>query len=176
MYRTKDIKKMTQTEALLLAIEKGYYITKEGLVFSKHKQLRPSKPGGYYKFCIRCCDGRIALPVHRLQAYQKYGDAIFEPGIVVRHLNGISLDNSWYNISIGTESDNRMDVPKLTRQRIAKYASKKYHKEDIEGWRALNDSGVSYREMEKLLNIPKSTFSYYLGKPDRKRQPVLFEE
>lgn len=40
--------------------------------------------------------------VHRLQAYQKFGERVFEPRMVVRHLDGNSLNNSWENIGIGT--------------------------------------------------------------------------
>lgn len=40
--------------------------------------------------------------IHRLQAYQKFGDKIYEDGIVVRYLNGDRYDNSYDNIGIGT--------------------------------------------------------------------------
>lgn len=50
--------------------------------------------------------------VHRLQAYQKFGDRIWEKGLVVRHINGISTDNSWGNLALGTQRENVLDKPR----------------------------------------------------------------
>lgn len=56
-------------------------------------------------------------------AYQKYGDRIYNPRMVVRHLDGNPLNNSWENIAIGTQSENNMDKPPELRRRMAVHAS-----------------------------------------------------
>jgi len=77
-----------------LSVDKGYSVDKDGKVFNKDGQeisIGKSKKG-YLSFNIRVEKGSNPTRsfVHRLQAYQKFGDKIFETGIVVRHLNGIS--------------------------------------------------------------------------------------
>ena len=116
---------MTRQEALVLAVEKGYTIDKDGNVSYKGKYRRLTLDDkGYYKFTVNAGEGyRMCVMVHRLQAYYKFGDDIFKPGIVVRHLNGISTDNTYDNIEIGTHSDNMMDKPKDVRLKQAIYAS-----------------------------------------------------
>lgn len=54
---------------------------------------------------------------HRLIAYAKYGDLIFEPGIEVRHLDNNSFNNHPTNIDIGTRSMNMLDLPEVVRRR-----------------------------------------------------------
>lgn len=103
--------------------------------------------------------------VHQLQAYQKYGDLLFNDGIVVRHLNGVPTDNSWDNICIGTHSDNMLDKPKYVRERVALKATRVNQdnirplKERYEIYNLLF-KGYSYSSIMKLYNIAKGTLSY----------------
>ena len=94
-----------------LAIVKGYFIDKEGLVYNKRRKiLSPSlNKSGYKYFMVSCTGGAKKMLVHRLQAYQKYKDDLFKPGIQVRHFNNNKLDNSWNNILLGTSQDNADD-------------------------------------------------------------------
>ena len=92
-------------DKIQIASERGYFVTKDGLVFFNGKQRKlnlKNKKYQYYCFNIRIDGKPKRIEVHRLQAYQKFGDKIFEKGIVVRHLNGDSTDNSYDNIGIGT--------------------------------------------------------------------------
>jgi len=123
------------TQCLLHAYEKGYRCTPEGHVISpKETTLKLYKNQyGYCMFSISI--GEIhhkpisrAIPVHRLQAYQKFGDACFEKGIHIRHLNGVQDDNRVDNIGIGSVSDNMMDKLPEDRMRTAINASCKIRK------------------------------------------------
>ena len=98
-----------------LAIEKGYYVNEIGEAFSKKQKLslrlKYTNPN-YYCFNIRDNENKVCrILVHRLQAYQKFGDEIFKEGIVVRHLDNNSLNNSIDNIAIGTQQENMLDRP-----------------------------------------------------------------
>lgn len=64
------------------------------------------------------------LKVHRLQAFQKYGELLFEKGVQVRHLNNIQCDNSIDNIEIGSQSQNQLDISPKIRIERATIASK----------------------------------------------------
>ena len=111
--------------AVIDAFSKGYRINESGQLISPKgvvKKLRKS-PRGYLCFSYRINRTSVPLLVHRLCAYQKYGDIIFNADNV-RHLDGNSLNNSPINIEIGTYSDNCQDKQKEVRVRCAKNASK----------------------------------------------------
>jgi hypothetical protein len=149
-----------------LSVDKGYSVDKDGKVFNKDGQeisIGKSKKG-YLSFNIRLEKGSNPTRsfVHRLQAYQKFGDKIFETGIVVRHLNGISTDNSYDNIGIGTYSENSLDVPKEKRIKLSSKANLKYNHEAI-----INDkkNGLSFSEIMAKHGISsKGTISFILKK------------
>ena len=148
-----------------IASEKGYFVTKEGDVYfnSRKRVLNACNYGGvkYYSFNIKINGKSTRIKVHRLQAYQKYGDEIFNDEIVVRHLDGNSLNNSYDNIAIGTNHDNRMDIPEEIRRKIAINASnytKIYNHEEIYEYYC---KSKSFTKTMKEFNI-KSKNSLYL--------------
>lgn len=147
-----------------IVTERGYEITKDGNVFNpKGRKVGMVNKEGYMKVSIRLDKKTVHFFAHRLQAFKKYGQDLFESGIVARHLNGNSLDNSWDNIAIGTHSDNMMDIPEDVRIKKAFHASsflKKYDNEDvIEFYNACR----SYKQtMEKFNISSKGTLNYIL--------------
>ena len=158
--------------ALIESYNKGYRITNEGEVLGlKHKELSPRIQYGYKKFCTRLKSGeRYIVNYHRLQAYQKFGDKIFEEGIVVRHLDGNPLNNSWDNIGIGTNSDNQMDRSLQCRKNAATIATRKMQ-DNIRSYedrcKIYEDlkNGMSYNEIMKKHNISsKGTLSFMKNK------------
>ena len=107
--------------AIQLAYRKGYRVDDDGRV--RKCQVKKSRNDVRLVFNVGVGRGeRYPVPVHRLQAFQKFGDAMFEPGIVVRHLDGDSTNNRPDNILIGTGSDNAMDRPAADRQAHASLA------------------------------------------------------
>lgn len=106
-----------------IAYNMGYRITEDGKVIGvtgKERKLQLS-PNGYLRFSYR--KDRAAIRAHRLQAYQKFGDKIYDAGMVVRHLDGNPKNNSYSNIEIGTQHQNQMDRPADVRQTHARYAA-----------------------------------------------------
>ena len=104
--------------AILLFFEKGYTIDDLGNVKNKKGiKLNPYNDGkGYLNICIRVSrEGTYKAPIHRVQAYKKYGDKIFSKKLVVRHLNSNTFDNSEDNIVLGTQSENMYDKPNKLR-------------------------------------------------------------
>lgn len=155
-----------QKESLLLAFNKGYRISKEGLIVNpsgillKGTIIKNIKRPDYRSLSIKLEGKKVPLKVHRLQAYQKFGEKIFEEGIVVRHKNGNSLDNSWDNILIGTASENMLDIPKEDRRNNASHP-KHDHISIISDYK----SGLNYQEIMLKYNISsKGTVSYIINK------------
>jgi len=145
-----------------IAYERGYRVTKEGqLLNPKGKVIGEySYSRGYKKTPIKINQKRTNISTHRLQAYQKYGDKLFEDGIMVRHLNGNPLDNSWDNIAIGTQSDNSMDIPKEIRIKSTYAAAKtsiKYPKKFVLKLREEYELVKNYNELGRKYNIPSNS-------------------
>lgn len=154
-------------KTLLNAVAKGYTITNKGNVFYRGKKRKLKPDGrGYLFISIRLFDGRSAnLRIHKLQAFKKYGTKMFEDSIQVRHLNGDSSDNHYDNISIGTQSENTMDIPPEKRLQKAMHATsfwRKYNPVDI---RKDYRNGIGYKSLMNKYGISsKGTLWYILNK------------
>ena len=118
-----------QQEAIRLAHHKGYRVTEEGKVINavgRERKCQEQRTGNdcRYVFNVVLGDGATyPVHVHRLQAFQKFGEASLEPGIVVRHLDGDATNNRAENIEIGTVRDNVMDRPADERKAHASHAA-----------------------------------------------------
>jgi uncharacterized protein YerC len=162
---------------MLRAYEKGYKVNNEGKVYNpRGKELKGYvNPKGYLQIGIRYDKKKGNLDVHRLQAYQKFGDKIFEEGVQVRHLDGNALNNSSNNIELGTAYENTMDKSEETRFNSAVIATRKYQnsirtfEERCEIYNELS-KGTSYKNIINKYNISKSTLSYM------KNQSIEYKE
>ena len=161
------IRKSKRAQAVIYASELGYVVGKDGEVISHmgilrklQTKLRNGIP--YYEFSIRL-PGRISasVDVHQLAAYQKFGKDALKEYVVVRHLDGNSLNNSYDNLAIGSSSDNMMDRSPEDRlnHAVATAATKRVLTDsEVVDARKLRDAGASYKDLMLLYNIrSKST-------------------
>lgn len=148
---------------LVSSYAKGYRVNNDGEVLGLKGFPLSTKVvniSGYNYFSFRDNGSREVVLTHRLQAYQKYGERMFEEGIVVRHLNGIRTDNSWSNILIGSQSENMMDKPLNQRRKDASHP-KHDHNAIIKD----RNNGMSYDLIMKKHNISsKGTISFIINK------------
>ena len=152
------------------ANEKGYKILSSGPVMSPFGKLLKMKisSNGYAVFSVRYKGDSFPVLVHRLCAYQKYGDVIFSCDCV-RHLDGNRLNNAHENIEIGSFSDNQMDKPKNIRVMSAKKASHsysmKYNDEDVCRIKDYHSKYGGYNNTMKKFGISsKGTLHFILNK------------
>lgn len=121
----------------------------------------------YITFPVYVNNTRLLVCVHRLCAYQKYGDALFE-NQCVRHLDGNRFNNAPSNIAIGSFSDNMYDIPESIRLKKAIYASscvKKLNKHNHKEILAYYKKVGSYTKVMEKFNISsKGTVSYIIKK------------
>lgn len=162
-------------KALLIAVEKGYKISKDGQVTGLRGDILKGSINnrGYLTFGMRDYEGNCHhICFHRLQSYTKYGNLIFHKGTHSRHKNNNSLDNSWDNILIGDASMNMMDKPKEQRIAMAKYAASFLKKYDNKAIREFHKIDRSYKKTMAEFNISsKGTLNYILnGKRLGKKQ------
>lgn len=114
------------------AYRKGYRVNARGQVIGpkgKRKlRLKTSnrKHAGYLYFTVSVGHNLhrqvVSVQVHRLAAYQRFGDAVFKRGVEVLHRGRSALDNRPSMLALGTREDNERDKPKHVRTRAAKRA------------------------------------------------------
>ena len=156
-------------KSVKFAYDKGYRVDEKGNVWYNGKQRKLcdnwGRTGGklYYSFCVRNDEGKPKnVLVHKLQAYQKFGEKIFENGIVVRHLNDNSLDNTYANIEIGTQQDNSMDIPSERRLSHAKHAASFQIKYDADEIKKYHEKSKSYAKTMSKFNITSKGTLYHI--------------
>jgi hypothetical protein len=168
--------RITRDELILEAVKKGYTCNEEGLIYfppSKKWNTGHCDKTGYYHIGFNLKDSenksyikRIAT--HRLVAYYKFGDKIFDKSLHVRHLNGNPKDNSWNNIAIGTASENMMDKTPEARMKHALNASSKNRKFDDKTMKEIREyynEVKSYKKTKEKYNISSSgTLHHMLNK------------
>ena len=99
---------MNKANLLIIeAFQKGYRVENGEIFNHLYKKINFWLKNGYPVIAI----SSHPVKVHRLVAYQKFGNAIFEKGMQIRHLNGDKLDFSFQNIEIGTSKQNQLDKP-----------------------------------------------------------------
>jgi hypothetical protein len=150
-------------ENTALAYAKGYRVV-DGIVMSPYSKeprtlyTKMTKKHCSYKFTIKTSEGKgFGIPVHKLVAYQKFGDKAFETGTHVRHLDGDSLNNSEENIALGTPSENSFDRPHNKRKQSAiktATAHRKFSDKECEEIRKYHEETRSYKKVMAKFNIP----------------------
>ena len=146
------------------AKKQGYTALPTGEIIGlrgKKRKLRivTRKNTSYYHFSV----GYGNILVHRFIAYLLFGEAVFQPGIQVRHLNGNSLDNSFENLCLGTQSDNMMDKSQEARTNCALHASqyrRRFSDSEVQSIRETRKAGATYKQICTEFHTSKSTLSY----------------
>lgn len=164
---------MTKQEQLIRsATSQGYSILADGRVLSKTGNV----VSGYLKLMggvkYRCFslvfeEKSTHLLVHRLQGFQMFGEAIFRSDIVVRHLDGNSLNNAQSNLALGSQSDNSYDRPEVERVRHAKVAARTQRRlsdEQVLQLRTDRAAGMTLKDIMTKYSIAKSTASYIVNR------------
>ena len=148
-----------------IAKERGYRVTDKGILYNPKIKMIGFFKDGYHGTSIRIEGKSKRLQTHRLQAYQKYGNKLYNQGIVTRHKNSNSKDNSKRNILIGTHSQNMMDQPKEQRLKKALKATSFVRKYDKETVKTFYNKVKSYKKTMQEFNISsKGTLHFILNK------------
>jgi hypothetical protein len=154
-----------------IAFAAGHRVSACGtIVTAPNGRVRALWPdtAGYSCFTLTTSFGRRPCAVHRLQAYQKFGEEIYTDGLEVRHLDNLNTNNKESNIALGTKSQNAMDKTPETRLRCAFNASRVVLKHDYVAVRAFYAATRSYKKTMAEFGISsKGTLNYILkSKPD----------
>jgi hypothetical protein len=155
-------------QALRAAFLKGYRVANGNVVTPEGKPRAATLYDGYLSFNFGINAKQIPVKVHRLVAYQKYGEEALVAGRHVRHLDGNPVNNLADNIAIGSAHDNSMDRPKQNRVSHAAKGRQKFSPEFIQSLREEYLSGIGYRQLSAKHGLPPSTLSYYLSKSAKK--------
>lgn len=149
----------------MVEIEKDYFVTKDGRVFSKRKfssltELKLSKKGhqGYLKVNI----GDKSMFVHRLVAIAYLPNP--DNKETVNHINGIKDDNRLENLEWCTRSENSKHAYNTGLHKpyigIKDKGNNKFYKE----WNDLIKKGISMRKIGKEYNVSHRTVGNVIKK------------
>lgn len=161
------MRKTKSEEYLIYANERGYSVDEYGNVLNPNgvKLNLIRNNNGYLCFTVRKNNSTFKVFAHRLQAYQTFGDVIFNEDIFVRHINGNKLDNSRENIGFGTHQDNMLDIKPEIRKEKAIKASRAYQNtrrsEEVR-FNIYKDlkANIPYSKLVKKYKVAKSTLSF----------------
>ena len=108
-------------EGIRKAYQRGYRVRSDGALLNPQGVVVKGFCAGsrYLRFTYREAGQRYNVAVHRLAAYQRLGEAVFESGTNVRHRDDSPLNNQRRNLRLGTCQDNRLDVPAVERREAA---------------------------------------------------------
>ncbi len=146
----------------------GYRVTPDGVCLGptgkpRRPYVAPNKPYGLITFRL---EGRWAkFYVHKLAAYQLFGEAALAQGTQVRHLNGNSLDNAPSNLALGTALDNNNDkTPEKKRAPVvaAALVTRKLKPEQVREFMLMWMRGASQKTLRVHFGLLKSTVSEIL--------------
>lgn len=157
-------------EMVKLAYEAGYRVLQNGDIVNRQGRLIGTQEtlSGYLRVGFR--RRKLAINsgflVHRLAAYCKYGDQLFEPSLVVRHLDGDPTNNSWANIALGTQSQNMFDIDidvRIERSLSAAKARRRFTDEEVAQMRLERSQGAKLADLCRKYNASKGTLSPILS-------------
>lgn len=157
--------KFTPNKAEKTAAEMGFKISHDGKELTNNGvRIFPYIKDGYYQYSFGPKIKRQNLRLHRLQAWQKYGEAMHAAGIVCRHLDGNALNNHHDNIAIGTQSENIMDQSLEIRKSRAQNAANSLKKHDWQEVRKFYDEHGWKTTLAHFEFTSKGSLSYILNK------------
>ena len=152
------------------AYEKGYRIIDGQIYNPKNKILKGSlDKQGYRKTGIKMHEKYYEFYYHALCAYQKFGEIIFQKGMVVRHLDNDKLNNKESNIDIGTVKDNCRDMGKERLSQMSKrgHDTKKRLKDPIllqEIFQTIETNTLSNQKIANKFGIDRKTVATLIKK------------
>lgn len=147
-----------------IAFERGFRVSENGELKKPNGQPhRTWLDRGYPTFNIQCVERNCACHVHRLQAYQKYGEQIYAKGLECRHLDSNRQNNTVTNIELGTPKQNAQDKSLEVRMRVAALTSIAMLKHDYPAIRKYYAETRSYLQTMRAFGVSsKGTLHYIL--------------
>lgn len=135
---------------IITAIEKGYckVDVEKGEIYNRHgRKLDGGLNKNYKRVTIAYNGMKVVEYIHRIIAYCKFGDKLFEEDIEVRHINNVKTDNRGENLELGSHLENIRDLP------VGYLHNKEYLKLGGKSCRSLTDQQV--REIREKLTYKK---------------------
>ena len=148
-----------------IAYEKGYRVIGSDVVSHKGKILKLKPIKSYPRFNIKNGIKKLDVIVHRLVAYQKFGDLIYSTNdgdVCIRHLDGDKSNFCESNIDIGSRKENTNDRPKdEILAHCLKISSDRrlFVDDDIIRIRFMRDAGESLKVISELFCVSISSIS-----------------
>ncbi len=152
------------------AYNRGYYVDDEGVVQGP-RGVRVVSAGhnDFMRFSLadKARPGKhINVAVHKLAAYQLYGDEVANPKWRIKHKDYDRHNNRPDNIELATHSDIMLGTPQTQRWLYGVNAAKKRRRlsdAQLVEFRAMRAAGATLSKLVKHFGIAKSTASYIMN-------------
>jgi len=178
MYKTTEQSKAAK--AMLLAYEKGYRVVGNDVVGVTGQKLKLNASGKNYnpRFSVRGPNREhLKVEAGKLSAYQKFGDRIFDPNLVIRHSDSDPMNIRESNFELMTFEESEQLKGEETHKRCSKNAASHLKKYDNDAVREFYWKCKSYELTMKEFGIPsKGTLHYILHKRGKKKEKLSFIE
>jgi hypothetical protein len=146
----------------------GYRVEDDGRIISPNGVERATcSRGAYQRFSIRVGKRYRTVSVHKLAAYQWFGEAALQADVHVRHLDGNPQNNSRENIALGSPRDNIMDrspEERKTHARKANSSRRRLTDAQVRLIREFVADGAPAAEVARVYGLAKSTVSYIVNR------------
>lgn len=167
-------KKITYSKNEKIAFNKGYRVTPEGILLNpQKKEIGSFDKHGYKKFTLQVDQKCFMIYAHRLQAYQIYGDEIYQEGMHCRHLDSDKTNNSLRNICLGTAKENFNDRNRDDVMKVVLYATSFTKKHDYKEIKEYYNKTKSYKMTKEKFGITSSgTLHYILNNNEQAKKNI----
>ena len=167
-------KKIKYSRNEKIAFDKGYRVTPEGkLLNPKKKEIGSFDKHGYKKFTLQVDKKCFMIYAHRLQAYQIYGNKIYQKGMHCRHLDSDKTNNSAENICLGTAKENFSDRNREDVMKVVLYASSFTKKHDYKKIKDYYNKTRSYKMTKEKFGITSGGTLHYILNNDEKAKSTF---
>lgn len=155
-------------DAILFFFKEGYRVSDSGQLVKPDGTVAVTHQtrDGYHYYNTRLRnhpkygDWQPKVPVHRLAAFQLFGEKVFSPKLQVCHTDGNAGNNELRNLRLGTPSENMMDIPESVRRTKALKAARTRAKLSDADVRRIREGGLTLKQIMAQYGLSKCCASY----------------
>ena len=154
---------MSANDRIRSAIQRGYHVDVHGDVVSPRGNVLSARERADGRLVVTLRGAGTVGPVlvHRLAAYQKFGERALS-GLQVRHMDNNPTNNAPDNLELGTAAENMADIDEHQRgQRAlaAGRASASLSDDQVKQMRLERERGATLGELAQMFAVSTSTVS-----------------
>lgn len=161
------VRQSRHAETVRWAFERGYRVQEDGCCLSPKGRLLIAHIATGRRYAVIVIRGSHKFCVHKLAAFQLFGEASFADGVHVRHLDGNSRNNSHANLALGTAAENNADKSREALARSGAAAARAVRRltdEQVDAIRVRYGNGERGAALAQEFGVARSTLVRAVGR------------